>query len=150
MQVSTGGKHNEKDLTDEQFREIKEYAISLGMPGNRIYYVGYDLTAYGHYFDLLRIGTDVLPVSIRVSNPNCNISWKGVVAHEIVGHREAALKGRTHPNPLLEEIQASVRAARFTPDLRQLERFDLIKDAIYRLRKNGLKLHGIRKSLFYR
>ena len=32
MQVNTGGKRNEKDLTEEQLRKVTEYAVYLGMP----------------------------------------------------------------------------------------------------------------------
>jgi len=148
MQVSTGGKRNEKELTKEQFQKVKEYAIYLGMPENKIYYIDYDLTAYGHYYDLLRIGTDVFPLDSRVRDPNSNISYKGAIAHEIIGHREAALKGKTHENPLLEEVQASIRAARFAPDLSLSERYDLIKDALYRLNKNSMKIRDVKKILF--
>ena len=148
MQVSTGGKRNEKHLTQEQLQKVKEYAIRLGMPESRIYYIDYDLTAYGHYYDLLRIGTDVFPLDVRVRDPNSNISYKGAIAHELVGHREAALKGRTHIDPLLEEAQASIRAARFAPELTQLERLDLIRDAIYRLSKNNLKIRNVKEILF--
>jgi hypothetical protein len=31
-QVSTDGRRNEKPLTDEQKKQIKIYAVSLGMP----------------------------------------------------------------------------------------------------------------------
>ena len=148
MQVSTGGKRNEKDLTDEQFQEIKKYAVYLGMPEANIFYSSTINTSYGAGLDVLIIGTDVLPLAVRSDNPNSNISWRGAVAHEIIGHRGVALKGKKHTNPLLEEVQASIRAARFTPDLNLTERYDLIRDALNRLRKNGLKLCDVRETLF--
>lgn len=45
---------------------------------------------------------------------NSRIGIKGTLAHEIVGHREAALAGRTQAVHSLEEAQASIRAARFS------------------------------------
>ena len=70
----------------------------------------------------LFIGTDVYPSKSPVSE-NGKVSFKATIAHEIVGQREAYLKGWTQPEgnclpgTIMEEIQASIRAARFTPDL---------------------------------
>lgn len=148
MRVNTDGKRNENELSEEQLKEVIEYAVSLGMSQDKIYYIDYDFTAYGKAFDLLRIGTDVLPADVKLSkNPNDNISLKGAIAHEIVGHREAALKNITQENDLLEEVQASIRAARFTPDLNYHERIILIKDALTRLKNNKIKLRDVRDKL---
>ena len=148
MRVITDGKRNEKELSKEQLDEAIEYAVKLGMPKERIYYVDYDFTAYGPISDILRIGTDAFPIANRRSkNPNENITLKGTLAHEIVGHRDAARKNMTQENDLLEEVQASIRAARFTPDLNYQERMDLIKDAIIRLKNNNIKLRDVRDKL---
>jgi hypothetical protein len=145
--VNSNGKRNEGTLTDEQIKEAKDFAISLGMPEDRIYYNEYDCTAYGMNFDLLRIGTDVYPNNNRSNIPNSNISMKGAIAHEVVGHREAALKGLTQENDILEESQASIRAARFTPGLSKIERADLIRDGLMRLKNNGYKLKEVKNLL---
>ena len=147
MLVSTGGKRNELELTDEQINQAMSYAISLGMPADKIYYVGYDFTAYGSKFDILRIGTDVLTSGERMKNPNSNISLKGAIAHEIIGHRDAALKDQTQENDLLEEVQASIRAARFAPELNERERLDLLMDAVYRLRQSNESIKAVRSKL---
>ena len=76
------------------------------------------------------------------------IFLKAAIAHEIVGHRDAALKNMTNPDDLLEEVQASIRAARFAPDLNYTERMDLIKDAVMRLKKNNIKLKNIRDKIY--
>lgn len=102
LKVNTGGRRNEVPLTEVQFAEVKQYAVSLGMPEERIYYVDYDCTGYGCSFDLLRIGTDVFPSSERQKNANSNISMHGAIAHELIGHRKAALAGKTHPDEVLE------------------------------------------------
>jgi len=148
MRVNTGGRRNEIELTAEQLSEAVEYAVRLGMPADRIYYNSYDCTAYGQRFDLLRIGTDILPVGKRSEEPNDNISLKGAIAHEIVGHRDAALKNMTQTDDLLEEVQASIRAAKFAPELSNQERLDLLKDAVARLKKNNIKLNEIRHKLY--
>ena len=148
MRVNTDGKRNEKDLTKEQLDEAINFAVKLGMPIDRIVYSPYECTAYGALLDILIIGTDVLPLGIRTNKPNSNISLKGTISHEIVGHREAALKKKTQSNSLLEEVQASIRAARFTPDLNYQERIDLIKDAIVRLKKANIKIKDIKSKLY--
>ena len=148
LKVNTGGRRNEIPLTDNQFAEVKQYAISLGMPEERIYYVDYDCTGYGCSFDLLRIGTDVFPSKQHQKNANSNISMHGAVAHEIIGHRKAALAEKTHPNEILEEAQASIRAAKFTPDLNDTERITLYRDAITRLKNNDIKLKDIKNDLY--
>lgn len=147
LKVNTGGRRNEKPLTNMQIEEIKKYAVSLGMPEERIYYVDYDCTAYGSAFDLLRIGTDVYPSEHRSRNANSNISMRGAIAHEIVGHRMAALAGKTQDNEVLEEIQASIRAAKFAPDLSSTERIVLYRDAITRLKNNNIRLKDVKQHL---
>lgn len=148
LKVSTGGKRNETGLTPEQITEVTEYAVSLGMPKDRIYYVDYDCTGYGASFDLLRIGTDVFPSKAKQKSANSNVSMHGAIAHEIIGHRNAALKGKTHQDDLLEEVQASVRAGRFAKSLSAEERVVLYRDALTRLRNDGRRLKDVKNSLY--
>jgi hypothetical protein len=148
LKVNTGGRRNEKSLTVGQISEVIQYAVSLGMPEERIYYVDYDCTAYGCAFDLLRIGTDVYPSTQHSHNPNSNISMHGAVAHEVIGHRMAALAGKTQDNEIIEEAQASIRAAIFTPDLSNSERITLYRDAVMRLRKGNIKLKDVKRNLY--
>lgn len=148
LKVNTGGRRNELPLSEEQISEIKSYAVSLGMPEQRIYYVDYDCTGYGASFDLLRIGTDVYPSrEYNRGNANSNVSMHGAIAHEIIGHRMAALAGKSQDNEVLEEAQASIRAAKFTPNLDKSERIILYRDAITRLKNNNIKLKDIKNKL---
>ena len=48
----------------------------------------------------------------------------------------------------LEEAQASIRAARFAPNLTPLERYILLRDAINRLKKVGIKTREVKHLLF--
>jgi hypothetical protein len=123
------------------------YAVLLGMPEDSIGFTDYGHTAYGGSTDILKIGTDVLPLGIRLKNPNSNISLKGAIAHEIIGHRDAALGKFEHPVEAADEAQASIRAARFAPDLSRQERMDLLKDAMNRLRTEGIRLRDVKKQL---
>jgi len=148
--ADTGGRRNEKPLTPELFENAKNYAILIGMPEENIRYSERSLTSYlGGGIDVLTIGTDVLPIEGRTKNPNDNIGLKGAVAHEVIGHREADLKDRSiSENEPLDEAQASIRAARFAPDLSCSERGDLIRDAIMRLKNAGISIRAVKNQLF--
>ena len=71
----------------------------------------------------------------------------GAIAHELIGHRAAALADKTQENDTLEEAQASIRAAKFTPDLTSSERITLYRDAIARLKNENIKLKDVKQSL---
>jgi len=146
-QVNTGGLRNEKPLTEAQKAQAKSYAVSLGMPEESIYVLDNTLTGYGPSFDELVIGTDVVPQSKRGKTPNENISLKGAIAHEIIGHRETVLSGKDHNVEALDEAQASIRAARFAPDLSMAERMILIRDGITRLRDAGIHIKDVKYKL---
>ncbi|MCR5706896.1 MAG: hypothetical protein K6G82_01320 [Ruminococcus sp.] len=144
--VDTHGLRNESPLTQTQISQVKNYAVKLGMPPDQIRYGEHYYTAYGSTFDMLYIGTDVYPSENPV-RANSRLSWKCAIAHEIVGHRETCLKGWDQSNLLYDEIQASIRAARFAPDLSQTERINLLRDACERANKNGLRLKDVRHKL---
>ncbi len=144
--VDTHGLRNESPLTQTQISQVKNYAVKLGMPPDQIRYGEHYYTAYGSTFDMLYIGTDVYPSENPV-RANSRLSWKCAIAHEIVGHRETCLKGWEQSNLLYDEIQASIRAARFAPDLSQTERINLLRDACERANKNGLRLKDVRHKL---
>jgi len=145
--ANTGGLRNEVPLTEEQKAEAVGYAMFLGMPRDKINIVEHCFTGYAQNWDILTIGTDVLPLGKRTKNPNSNISLKGTIAHEIVGHRDAKCGGFTQTDGLLEEAQASIRAARFAPDLSRIERIDLLKDGIYRLNKRNIRIRSVKNKL---
>jgi hypothetical protein len=140
--ADTDGRRNEKPLTPEQKEQTLNYAISLGMPEEKISFSEHSLTCYGDGYDFLIIGTDVYTSDVASDVPNDNISWKGVLAHEIVGHRDASLKGLTQKDKVLEEAQASIRAARFATGLSEKEKEILLADAEYRLAKCGVSLES--------
>ena len=113
------------------------------------------------YDEILLINNDVLPANLPTNNANSLVSGKGTIAHEIIGHYETALKGtsfnqydivdnqlvRNSYNAALDEAQASIRAARFAPDLTFEERAILIKDGLQRLKQEGLKINNVRHLL---
>ncbi len=156
-QVDTGGLRGELPLTNFQKQQIEQYikSISLNNLKNLEIIRWVDdrqlNTAYSPGFDMLQIGSDVMPAN-QVNRQgtvtaNTRITWKASIAHELVGHREAALANRTQSQEPLEEAQASIRAARFTPLLTSTERYTLLRDAIARLYKANIKIRQIKHLL---
>ena len=121
-QVDTGGLRGELPLTDSQKEQISEYIklVESGSPSKVGVLRWVDdremNTAYSPGFDLLNIGSDVMPAiqpkGQGTLTANTRLTWKSSIAHELVGHREAALAGKTQSETPLEEAQASIRAAR--------------------------------------
>lgn len=54
---------------------------------------------------------------------------------------------RNEYNNALDEAQASIRAARFVPNLTSSERYTLLRDAVNRLKNENLKINDVRNSL---
>jgi hypothetical protein len=148
-QVSTGGLRNEMLLTEEQKTAILTYAKSLGVPEEAIVFSENMNTSYKYLFgqERLYIGTDVLP-AINGLTANARVSMRGAIAHEVIGHRAGEISGMTNADQLYEEVQASIRAARYAPDLSSTERFTLLRDAIERLQNSGLKIKDVRNDLW--
>ncbi|MCQ2080753.1 MAG: hypothetical protein MJZ11_03785 [Lachnospiraceae bacterium] len=148
--VYTDGKRNELKLTYEQRKECLAYVELLGFE-HSIDFSEFSNTAFvcnseGERYCRLIIGTDVYPNG-SATNPNEIISYKGAIAHEIVGHYEAWLYGFECDNRYLDEAQASIRAARFAPFLSFEERVALIKDGLIRLKKGNIKLSDAKKLM---
>jgi hypothetical protein len=151
LKVGTGDLRNESPLTKIQETEAIEYAKSLGMPEEKIYVSNNSPTAYGEVFDWLVIGTDVqskVDANLGTKAANSRISIKGAIAHELVGHRATALAGKSQTIEVLEEAQASIRAARFGLELSKVERVTLLRDAINRLKKSGIKTRDVKERLW--
>ena len=146
--VSTGGLRNEITLTKKQLDDVFSYAETLGIKKEKIRYGEHYNTSYGANFDMLYVGTDVYPSTNNVSKANSRVTYKGSIAHEVIGHREAALKGKTQQDNLLEEIQSSIRAARFAPELTSTERIILLRDAGERAKSKGLTLKELKQKLY--
>ena len=150
--VATDGLRNEIPLTSFQIEEAVAYAKSLGMPEAAIRYSENMNTSYKNLFgqETLYIGTDVFPASeFRSNQPaNSRISMRGALAHEIIGHRAAELAGKSQSLNVLEETQASIRAARFAPGLTQTERITLLRDAVTRLRREEIRVREVRGKLW--
>jgi hypothetical protein len=151
--VNSNGLRNEDPLTSQQIQEVVEYAEKLGVPAELIYVSEHLNTSWGELFgtERLNIGTDVLPSTeprIAERSANSRVSGRGAIGHEVVGHRRAAQAGRTQEQLVLEEAQASIRAARFAPDLTVIERLTLIRDGVERLHKSRIRVSDVRDLLW--
>ena len=156
-QVDTGGLRGEEPLADSQKKQISEYVklVESGAPSDLGVIRWVDdkelNTAYSPGFDLLNIGSDVMPAikskGQSTLTANTRLTWKSSIAHELVGHREAALAGKTQSEMPLEEAQASIRAARFAPSLSSTERYTLLRDGITRLYKANIKVRQVKNIL---
>ncbi|WNS41213.1 hypothetical protein [Paenibacillus sp. MMS20-IR301] len=159
-QISSGGLRNEIELTNAQRSELVNYAKKLGFSEENI--VFRDSWNTGMMYDRLYINTDVLPAKspgVGTLNANGRVSGKATIAHEIVGHYEAYVNGKAFNlydvdpatyarNFALDEAQASIRAARFAPDLLSTERMTLLRDAITRLKNGGLRIRDVKDKLY--
>lgn len=148
--VSTGQKRNEEPLTEEEISQCIDYARELGFKDN-IAYSNYSMTGFAGSFEgerycRLVIGTDVKPImgDLKTCTPNQLVSYKGALAHEIVGHYEAWVGGFECSISSVDEAQASIRAARFAKGLSRDERYMLIRDALQRLKDDNIKLSDAR------
>ncbi|WP_253901733.1 hypothetical protein [Brevibacillus sp. HB1.3] len=94
----TKGLRNDLPLTESQIKELTIYAEKLGMPKENINVAGPDDTSpTGLLFDtILNINNDVLPSNAAGKlSANSRITGKATIAHEVVGHYEAGLAGRS-------------------------------------------------------
>ncbi|WP_448102748.1 hypothetical protein [Luteibacter jiangsuensis] len=152
--VSSNGLRGEVPLSATQRAEVDTYLDMFDLDGVAVRHVddtnlntGY---LHGEMFSILNVGSDVVPGNVGLGTlaANSRISIRGTIAHEIVGHREAALAGKTQPINALEEAQASIRAARFAPGLTSTERFTLLRDGVTRLYNAGLRIRDYRDMLY--
>lgn len=143
------GIRNEIPLTSSEKEFVTKYLTALNVDMDKVVFTDVYRTAYNEKFDAYIIGTDVKPLEkakYGVINANQRISIKGTLAHEVIGHREAHIKGWTQYDDVLEEVQASIRAARFAPNLSNQERITLLMDARSRLGR-GRRLKDVRALL---
>lgn len=99
-------------------------------------------------YSYLVVGTDAYPSKVDTTLANSRVSYKGALAHEVIGHYEAWTSGHTQSDTILEEAQASIRAGRFGTDLTSAERVNLYRDALTRLKNNGIKLKDVKDVLY--
>ncbi|MCK6685903.1 MAG: hypothetical protein L6R30_26205, partial [Thermoanaerobaculia bacterium] len=152
MNLSAGNPRNNVPLTETQMAEVRAYTQEVRITDDAMQFYSGD-TAYVPNWDTLLVGPDVFPGPAGAGpagtlGANARIGMRGALSHEIVGHRAAAQAGRTNASSVLEEAQASIRAARFGPGLTASERFVLLRDAVARLAKEGIKVKDVKDQLW--
>lgn len=150
--VVSGGKRNEAVLTEKQKDDAVNYALKYNISRDAILISENMSTSFGLLYgqETLYIGTDVLPTESpkRHKSVNSNLSMKAALAHELAGHRAAALANKTHSDPVFEEIQASIRASLHGIELSEEDRQMLIEDAKLRLKCTNCTFDEIRSKLW--
>ena len=146
--VNTGGRRNELPLTAEQIASAEQMIRAQGYDGEVAYSdsVPTGFIGFPDGTTLMVIGTDAFP-SQMPKNANEALPMNAAMAHEIVGHYEAWLRGTVLMDRILDEVQASVRAARFAVGLAEEERNALMQDAFFRLRKAGRSFEDVEDLL---
>ena len=147
--IVDGGLRGSKVLSTKQKEEILEYSKKYFDESEnieeKIQFAAAESTndtGYMASFDITYINTDIMPGQLDTANSR--LSWKAAIAHELEGHRRASLFNKTvnfpelsiEMNNLLEEIQASVRSSKYGQDLSEIERYDLMQDAIERFKNH--------------
>ncbi len=153
--VESDGRRNEIALTDEQMNQVEETVTLYNLPEIDIRFTESNNTGYKALFgnEILYIGTDVYPsleptAKYPQYRANNALSMQAAIAHELAGHRDAEIIGKTHTDDLLEEVQASIRASMYGKGLTMLDKIMLLTDAVERLHNNGLKVADIRGKLW--
>ena len=152
-QVSGG---HRREPSETEFEDAVNYAESIGRERYRPF--GIEEPTISANNDLptgmidglrsINLGSDLAPASdvsglASIDIANAQVSVRGAVAHEMVGHWEAFLAGLNREqdfvNPthgrLIEEAQASFRAALNAPNLTNGERITLTRDALSRMQR---------------
>ena len=142
------GKRNEEPLTKAQKEKAEKAARNQGYKGSIQFsnFLGTSLhhgTEADDPWHFLVIGPDAYPLPDYVGTALEMISLNGCMAHEIIGHYEAWVKGKTQSNYWYEEAQASIRASKFGVGLTDEERKILFEDGIDRLKKAGVTLEDV-------
>lgn len=153
--VESDGRRNELPLTDQQVEQINALVNLYNLPDLTVRLTENNNTGYKTLFgnEVLYIGTDVYP-SLEPSKKhpkyraNNALSVQSAIAHELAGHWDAEIAGKTHADELLEEVQASIRASKFGKDLTSIDKIMLLRDAVERLHNRGLKVADIRGKLW--
>lgn len=157
-QMAEGAGRNTLRMRPSRIKEAKNYLAEFyPQPAGGIHYHNSPVrsvrnTQYCTLTDSLHIAPDALPargaVPVGTRGANLRVTLKGCIAHEMEGHRRAFIAGKSQPVRVLEEAQASIRAARFGKGLTQAERYTLLRDGISRLASQGIKIRDVKDVLW--
>jgi hypothetical protein len=130
-----GGPRATERLTNRNAEEIGRFWDMLGGDPKRIQIDRAEgsRTAFNPRTGKVRFGSDVYPG--RGGSPNERLSMQAAVAHELrhLQRHEQALALAEPDLEHIDEAMTSLEAARLCPALNELQRFQLVLDAIQRL-----------------
>lgn len=158
-------KVSSEPLSPSEIESVKEAASSIDVPldvlvfNDLIALRGPNGTHYNYEDDKIYITQNIFPdLTSNSTHPRDLLSVRAVLAHEYYGHRPNRQeylsdkeKGVHTLSYWEDETRASITAAKFTPNLSQMEKAMLIQDAAYRARENSqvLELDDYMKNILY-
>jgi len=135
-------------LDDVQVDRLTQEFIEVGGDPSILRFNQGRQTSYVDGIDVIRVRGDVLPIEGAV-HPRSSMSSRATLAHEL-GHR--AHRGTSvTPGAWNDEFRASYWAAKHAPGLNQMERIDLLNDAIMRAREAGapIRMNKFMREMLY-
>jgi len=144
-----GSVRNTDALSTEQISQVRKMAGQIGVGPSDIQFVR-STSAYSDAFDKILIGPNVLPSSAStISRSVLNrMTPRAVVAHE-AGHMITTRAGKSLPGgTLLDEVQASL-VGRQLSGLSNVEKMQLLRDAVERARESGTRVRELLPQLPY-
>ncbi len=157
-------KLSKEPLTDSEIKMVIEAAKSIDIPEDILvfnderYLNSVNGTCYNFMDDKIYITQNVFPDVYYSNHPRDQLSIRAVLAHEYYGHRpfrEEYISDYESGNETKiyweDEARASIQAAKFAPNLTQLERAMLINEARHRAYEfsQNLELDDYMKNMLY-
>ena len=158
-------KLSKEPLSREEINTVVEAACSINIPvealvfNNQKALSGPTGTSYNFFDDKVYIAQNVFPDDNSNSiHPRDLLSVRAVLAHEYYGHRAFRQEylsdyenNKSTTTYWEDEARASINAAKYAPNLSQLERCMLIQDATYRAKEHAqvLELDDFMKNMLF-
>jgi hypothetical protein len=136
-------------LSHEEIAFIKSEFEAIGGDPSKLVFNQGGGTCYVDELDQIFIRGDVFPLE-DAAHPRSTMSPRAVLAHEYYGH--AANAGTPVPAGMWnDEFRASYMAAKNAPNLTDIDRYNLIQDAITRAQEAGvtIELNDFMRSILY-
>lgn len=148
-------------LTDQEKAFVLHEIRAIGADETKFQFhcPEHNRTCYEPELDTVYIAGDILPDMTSASNHTRDLmSVRAVIAHEYYGHRPHRseylqdLKQGFYTIPRWkDEYRASYEAARYCPNLSEMDKYHLIQDAIDRCQEAGYQIEndGFMKEVLY-
>ena len=137
-------------MTKEEKDLVLKEAKAIGIPTDKLVFLENHGTGYSDDFDLVVVGSNVFPSNDRSTHNRDNMTIRAVLAHEYYGH--GAYRNTKLPKGSWnDEFRASYHAAIHTPNLSDMERQSLMRDAVDRAVEAGvqLRMNDVMRRILY-